>query len=179
MTANRPEFSVLVVVAILDWTLMLRLAWSIGTMTVTATIAVIFLWLQSKHDSSAGKNDASEEISLKNPFSLGPAIKFSLFFVGILFVAKIAKLYLGDKGLYLASLVSGLADVDFLAVGDDHVCAITSGDVYCWGSNTTNKAGVYEHGAINGTPPPRVNAIRDAGRARAPASAAPAGSAAR
>jgi uncharacterized membrane protein (DUF4010 family) len=85
-------------------------------MTVTAFIAVIFLWLQSKNDSSTGKNDASEEISLKNPFSLGPAIKFSLFFVGILFVAKIAKIYLGDKGLYLASLVSGLADVDAITL---------------------------------------------------------------
>ncbi len=83
---------------------------------ITATIAVIFLWLQSKNDSSTGKNNASEEISLKNPFSLGPAIKFSLFFVGILFVAKIAKLYLGDKGLYLASLVSGLADVDAITL---------------------------------------------------------------
>jgi uncharacterized membrane protein (DUF4010 family) len=115
--ANATMFCrVLVVVAILDWTLMLRLAWSIGTMTITATIAVIFLWLQSKNDSSTGKNDASEEISLKNPFSLGPAIKFSLFFVGILFVAKIAKLYLGDKGLYLASLVSGLADVDAITL---------------------------------------------------------------
>jgi uncharacterized membrane protein (DUF4010 family) len=115
--ANATMFCrVLVVVAILDWTLMTRLTWSIGTMTVTAFIAVIFLWLQSKNDSSTGKNDASEEISLKNPFSLGPAIKFSLFFVGILFVAKIAKIYLGDKGLYLASLVSGLADVDAITL---------------------------------------------------------------
>ena len=115
--ANATMFCrVLIVVAILDWTLMLRLAWSIGTMTAAATIAVIFLWLQSKNAPPEGKGDASREISLKNPFSLGPAIKFSLFFVGILFVAKIAKLYLGDKGLYLASLVSGLADVDAITL---------------------------------------------------------------
>jgi uncharacterized membrane protein (DUF4010 family) len=115
--ANATMFCrVLVVVAILDWALMLHLAWSIGTMTVAAVIAVIFLWLQSKKAPPEGKEDASREISLKNPFSLGPAIKFSLFFVGILFVAKIAKLYLGDKGLYLASLVSGLADVDAITL---------------------------------------------------------------
>lgn len=115
--ANATMFGrVLVVVAILDWTLMTHLAWSIGTMTMAATIAVIFLWFRSKQDQHSGKCDASGEITLKNPFSLGPAIKFSLFFVLILFVVKITKIYLGDKGLYLASLVSGLADVDAITL---------------------------------------------------------------
>lgn len=114
--ANATMFCrVLVVVAILDRALMMQLAWSIGTMTIGASIAVAFLWLRSKNDHS-GDSDGSKELKLKNPFSLGPAIKFALFFVCILFVAKIAKIYLGDKGLYLASLVSGLADVDAITL---------------------------------------------------------------
>ena len=36
--------------------------------------------------------------------------------MGILFAAKIAKIYLGDNGIYLASLVSGLADVDAITL---------------------------------------------------------------
>ena len=115
--ANATMFCrVLVVVAILDWALMKRLALSIGAMTATATIAVVYLWLRSRNDRAERGEEATREISLKNPFSLGPAIKFSLFFVGILFVAKIAKIYLGDQGLYLASLVSGLADVDAITL---------------------------------------------------------------
>ena len=115
--ANATMFGrVLVVVAILDWTLMMRLAWSIGTMTAAASIAVVFLWIRSKQDPATGSSRRSGEIDLENPFSLGPAIKFALFFVGILFAAKIAKIYLGDKGLYLASLVSGLADVDAITL---------------------------------------------------------------
>jgi uncharacterized membrane protein (DUF4010 family) len=39
-----------------------------------------------------------------------------VFFVGILFIVKIAKIHLGDAGLYLASLVSGLADVDAITL---------------------------------------------------------------
>jgi uncharacterized membrane protein (DUF4010 family) len=114
--ANATMFCrVLVVVAILDRTLMMQLAWSMGTMTIGAAIAVVFLWLRARSNHSKDP-DGSQELSLKNPFSLGPAIKFSLFFVCILFVAKIAKLYLGDKGLYLASLVSGLADVDAITL---------------------------------------------------------------
>jgi uncharacterized membrane protein (DUF4010 family) len=114
--ANATMFCrVLVVVAILDTALLVQLAWSMGTMTIGAAIAVALLWLRAKNHHP-GDADGSKELSLKNPFSLGPAIKFSLFFVCILFVAKIAKIYLGDQGLYLASLVSGLADVDAITL---------------------------------------------------------------
>jgi uncharacterized membrane protein (DUF4010 family) len=123
--ANATMFCrVLVVVAILDRALMMQLAWSIGTMTIGAAIAVAFLWLHSKNGHSKSP-DGSKDLSLKNPFSLGPAIKFSLFFVCILFVAKIANIYLGDKGLYLASLVSGLADVDAITLSISEQTKIT------------------------------------------------------
>lgn len=115
--ANATMFCrVLVVVALLDWTLMLRLVWSLGTMTAVAIISILFLWFHSKSSQSKEQSETTEEINLENPFSLGPAIKFAFFFVAILFIAKIAKIYLGDKGLYLASMVSGLADVDAITM---------------------------------------------------------------
>jgi len=115
--ANATMFArVLVVVALLDFALMKQLVWSIGTMTFAAILAVIFLWIRSKSVEVNKEGEASEELSLDNPFSLGPAIKFAIFFVVILFVAKIAKVYLGDQGIYLASLVSGLADVDAITL---------------------------------------------------------------
>lgn len=109
-------FRVLVVVAILDPLLLSQLIWSIGTMSVCAAIAVIVLWYGAATKQPSDGNYASRDINLKNPFSLGPAIKFSLFFVGILFAAKIANIYFGDTGLYLASMLSGLADVDAITL---------------------------------------------------------------
>ncbi|BHH83579.1 MgtC/SapB family protein [Desulforhopalus sp. 52FAK] len=115
--ANATMFGrVLVVVAILDWPLVIPLFWSIGAMTIAAGGAVFVLWIKSVKGREGDDGDASEAIQLSNPFSLGPAIKFALFFVGILFVAKFANMYLGDKGIYLASLVSGLADVDAITL---------------------------------------------------------------
>ena len=58
----------------------------------------------------------SEEISFVNPFELGPAVKFGLLFSLILVISKAAQVYLGDTGIYLASLVSGLADVDAISL---------------------------------------------------------------
>jgi uncharacterized membrane protein (DUF4010 family) len=116
VAANATMFArVLVVVAVLDRALVMRLAWSIGTMTAVAAVASVVLWVVASRAARAG-TEASGKVPLKNPFSVGPAIKFALFFVGILFVAKLSKLYLGDQGLYAAAALSGLADVDAITL---------------------------------------------------------------
>ena len=119
--ANATMFGrVLVIVAILDIELARLLSLSMGTMTVTAALAVIVLWRYSKR-KNIHRGAATGELTLSNPFSLGPAVKFAIFFTVILFFAKIAKAYLGERGIYLASLVSGLADVDaiILSITED------------------------------------------------------------
>ena len=61
-------------------------------------------------------NPENEQIAFVNPFELGPAIKFGLLFSVILLISKAAQVYLGNTGIYLASLVSGLADVDAISL---------------------------------------------------------------
>jgi uncharacterized membrane protein (DUF4010 family) len=114
LAANATMFCrVLVVVALLDVTLARRLAWSVGGMAVAAGFCAIYLWVAA---SRAGESHSGAKVPLKNPFSVGPAIKFALFFVGILFVAKLAKLHFGDSGLFAAAGLSGLADVDAITL---------------------------------------------------------------
>lgn len=114
--ANATMFGrVLVVVFVLDRALFGRLAWGLGTMTGAAALGVGVLWLLARRSRARGPH-ANHERGLANPFSIGPAIKFAAFFVMILFIARLAKLWFGDSGLYLASLVSGLADVDAITL---------------------------------------------------------------
>ncbi|MGB9936338.1 MAG: MgtC/SapB family protein [Methanobacterium sp.] len=56
------------------------------------------------------------DIKLKNPFSLRPALIFGLLFIGILFASKIAEIYFGNSGLYITSIISGVADVDAITI---------------------------------------------------------------
>jgi len=118
VAANATMFvRVLVVVAMLDRVLALRLVWGIGAMTIVAAAAAVVLWFRSRsrpapHSGERGATRAT----LENPFSLGPALKFAAFFVGILLVAKLARLYLGDRGLFAAAALSGLADVDAITL---------------------------------------------------------------
>jgi len=57
-----------------------------------------------------------ESVKAVNPFELWPAIFFGLFFGLILVVAKAAQVYLGTAGVYLSSVVTGLTDVDPIAL---------------------------------------------------------------
>jgi uncharacterized membrane protein (DUF4010 family) len=58
----------------------------------------------------------AEEVVLHNPFDLGPALKFGLLYAAILLVARVAQMYLGNTGLYISSLVAGLADADAISL---------------------------------------------------------------
>ena len=126
VAANATMFGrVLVVVWLLDAALVQRLVWPLGAMGLTAAAVAVALWFSaSKSGEKGARGDGN--VKLKNPFSVGPALKFAAFFVVILFVAKFAKLFLGDSGIYLASLVSGLADVDAITLS---ISEQTSADV--------------------------------------------------
>ena len=56
------------------------------------------------------------DLKLDNPFSLKPALIFGALFLAILFLSKIANIYLGSSGVYLASIISGVADVDAITI---------------------------------------------------------------
>ena len=57
-----------------------------------------------------------QELSLSNPFELGPAIKFGLIYALVLLVTKAAEVYIGEKGIFITSVLAGLADVDAITL---------------------------------------------------------------
>ncbi|MBN2494399.1 MAG: MgtC/SapB family protein [Deltaproteobacteria bacterium] len=120
VAANATMFvRVLVVVALLDRPLVMRLAWSVGAMAAIAAGSAVLLWVmasRSRQKTAGSPGRGSSAVELKNPFSLGPALKFAAFFVFIIFVVKLAQTYLGDQGLYAAAALSGLADVDAITL---------------------------------------------------------------
>ena len=63
-----------------------------------------------------GRTTEKEDVQFSNPFDLISAIKFGLLYALILLISRTAQMYLGDTGLYLSSVVSGLADVDAITL---------------------------------------------------------------
>lgn len=100
---------VLIAVAIINFAL-LRFLWlPLAAAGLVGIAYCVFLFVRQR---SAEQSD----LQLSNPFSLGPAIKFALFYSLILLATKAAQMYLGTQGIYAASLLAGLADVDAITL---------------------------------------------------------------
>ena len=65
---------------------------------------------------AAQQPESPAEPPLKNPFELGPALRFAGLLVLILLLVEGAQHWLGDAGVYLVSLLSGLTDVDAITL---------------------------------------------------------------
>ena len=112
LTASATMFArILVVVGIVDLHLLPVLMWPIGTMMVVGYGVALAFYLRSRQD-----RHGTEPVSLRNPFELGLAFKFGLFYAIVIFVTKAAQTFLGDRGLYVSSILAGLADVDAITI---------------------------------------------------------------
>ncbi len=100
---------VLVEVAVTNLPL-LGVVWLPITMAGLAGLAYgVYLYFAPRSPEAGG-------VAVSNPFELGPAITFGLLYGLILLVARAAQFYFGDAGVYLSSILSGLADVDAITL---------------------------------------------------------------
>lgn len=85
------------------------LALPIALPTAVGVGTSLYLW--------QGRGDQAEvRLQVKNPMELGRAIQFALLFGVVLFVAKASHYYFGSAGIYIASALAGLTDVDAITV---------------------------------------------------------------
>jgi uncharacterized membrane protein (DUF4010 family) len=109
------------------------IAWTIMFARVLVVVGAIHfplldeLWLPMVAGAAAGlvyglflylapRADDEEDVQISNPFELRPAITFGILYGLILLVSRAAQVYLGDTGIYLSSVASGLADVDAITL---------------------------------------------------------------
>lgn len=91
-----------------------------AAMTIYLLGAAWLAW-RGLRSESAPTSDA--DLSVSNPFDIGPAMRFTLVLVVIMFVVKLANEWLGDPGIYLTSAISGAADVDAISLSLSRLAA--------------------------------------------------------
>ena len=108
-------FRVVVEVGVVNLSLAKDLALGMVIMGVVSLVICLLLWRRGRSTEKA------EVESGHNPFELGDAIKFGALFAVVIFVAKVAQVYFGNTGLYLAGALAGLTDVDAIALSMAHL----------------------------------------------------------
>ncbi len=81
--------------------------------TVAAVLAVVFYRLGASRRRPV---EPSEEVQVKNPFSLMAASKFGLLFALVLVIVKLTERYASVEGLYLVAAIAGITDVDAITL---------------------------------------------------------------
>jgi uncharacterized membrane protein (DUF4010 family) len=100
---------VLVEVRVLNPELFTHILPMILSMGGVAMAYALFVFFRQR---SSEKGD----LDISNPLDLKSAIRFGIVFVLVLLVSRAAQIYFGNTGILISSLVSGLADVDAIAL---------------------------------------------------------------
>ncbi len=100
---------VLVEVLVVNARLVPSLSITMGMMAITGFVISIIIWRK------AGR-EPTEEMKLKNPFSIIPALQFAFLYAVIVFLVRVTSELTGDSGVYVVSVLSGLTDVDAITL---------------------------------------------------------------
>ncbi|MEA3439298.1 MAG: MgtC/SapB family protein [Chloroflexota bacterium] len=100
---------VLVLVGVINMEL-LSVVWiPIAASGIVALLFSIFLHISQR-------TSEKDDLKFSNPFDLWSAIKFGILYALILVLARAAQMNFGNTGVYVSSLISGLADVDAITL---------------------------------------------------------------
>jgi uncharacterized membrane protein (DUF4010 family) len=99
----------LFLLAVVDREFALSLAPALLAMAV---VGLAGSWLLARRSG----DESGLELQLRNPYSVRPALEFGLFFVAVLLLVKVASLWLGDRGILVASAVAGTANTSAVAL---------------------------------------------------------------
>jgi uncharacterized membrane protein (DUF4010 family) len=98
-------------VGLVNASLLPHLAWPLGVATLVYAGGALLYFRRAGTESKE-----AAEPPLKNPFELGPALRFAALLALILLLVEGAQRWLGDVGVYLVAVLSGLADVDAITL---------------------------------------------------------------
>ena len=86
-----------------------RLSAIMGAMAAAGFAVCFVLWKK-------GGSEKGDEVPLRNPFNIMPAVQFGLLYAAIVFIAGLIETVAGDSGLYAMSVLTGLSDVDAITL---------------------------------------------------------------
>lgn len=100
----------LVLVSAVNLALLPEVAVPLLVMTAAGVTGGVILWLRSRHDGTPGHG------WLSNPLDLKSALQFGALLALIALATNAASEWAGDAGIYILSVISGIADTDAITL---------------------------------------------------------------
>ena len=97
---------ILLIVSVVNSALFSPLFFPLLAMFAVEAAAAYYFWKNGREGGAKVHN------KLSTPLALLPALKFAALFVLVLFASKLASIYFGESGVFLAAAASGLVSLD-------------------------------------------------------------------
>ena len=107
------NFRVLVLAGIVNFKISLILSLPLILLSVIYILILGFIFFRRKKEI---QKTSEQEIQFSNPFQITSALQFGLIYGVILFLTKALNYYMGTKGVFIASFLSGVIDVDAITL---------------------------------------------------------------
>ena len=107
------NFRVLILAGIVNFHISMILALPLVLLSLIYIVILGFIFFRKKEDI---RKNSQQEIPFSNPFQISSALQFGLIYGVILFATKALNYYLGTKGVFIASFLSGVIDVDAITL---------------------------------------------------------------
>jgi uncharacterized membrane protein (DUF4010 family) len=101
----------LVIAAVISPRVALAAAPAVGTIGVGMLLGALWKWR-----AGGAQTNGEQTLELDNPMSLMQAVKWGVFMTAVLLAAAVGARWLGDRGVLGSAALSGLADVDAIAL---------------------------------------------------------------
>ncbi|WP_457640883.1 MgtC/SapB family protein [Persephonella sp.] len=107
------NFRVLVLTGIVNFKMVFHLIVPILVLSIAYIVisGIIFFKNREKIIETSNK-----DIPFSNPFEISSALQFGLIYGLIVFLTKLLQYHFGEKGIYVASFISGIIDVDAITL---------------------------------------------------------------
>lgn len=110
---------VLVEVLVVNAGLLGRVALPLVAMLAAGLVGAAVLWRRQRQ----ARHETEKAVELANPLRITAAVTFGLAFALVLVVVRVASEFLGNAGVYLASALAGLVDVDAITLSASELAA--------------------------------------------------------
>lgn len=97
---------VAIILIVVNAALLPIIALPFAAMLLTGIITVLFLRSGARHV------DGADDVDVENPLKISTAVVFGLVFAVVLVIVTLAQEYLGNAGVYIAAMLTGLTGVD-------------------------------------------------------------------
>ncbi len=84
-------------------------------LVIVSILYGIFIFIRYRNEFST-KQEKEHILKISNPFEISSALQFAFIYAVVLVSVKALDYYLGNKGIYLASFISGVIDVDAITI---------------------------------------------------------------